>query len=292
MTGDRQHIVPQQVIRRFAGADGKLRVLRKPSLTFDGRPKSPKSLFHADKYYCGTAVNLDEHFRKIEDNFGKIYPELADAPVPSLRLEGHRAHTFLDWCVAQICRTELLSGMTEIANENIDPEVREAILPIQSDLALGARYYFFLNVKRAFEQAKLTWRLRECKTSEIVITDHPVCHMPGRGGPFILVPLSKHRIIMGGSRLVLSKVAGWDSTRTNLFLAGWAGERICAASSETLERVKKDIERAETAPVKTLFSHARLPFFGMLQRMRENFSTIPDPTPPVEQSASEWLSRV
>ena len=44
-TGKRQHIVPQMMIRRFAGDDGKLTELHMPSFTIVRVGKRPREYF-------------------------------------------------------------------------------------------------------------------------------------------------------------------------------------------------------------------------------------------------------
>lgn len=50
-TGKHQHIVPQQMIKRFTATDGKLVGLYKPRLSIGKRRRSPKGILFKDDFY-------------------------------------------------------------------------------------------------------------------------------------------------------------------------------------------------------------------------------------------------
>lgn len=101
----------------------------------------------------------------------------------------------------------------------------------------------------------------------MVLSDHPVVHMPIGSplGPVVFLPLSKERIIAGGTRDALKKLKGVTVDQVNLFVASWANRLIYGSSVEELEHVAILLREANEA--------ARLPFYGVTQRMR----TDPDP---------------
>ena len=53
-TGKDQHIVPQQMIRNFAGDDGKLIEMLKPELVIATRRRAPKGILFGDDDFTAT----------------------------------------------------------------------------------------------------------------------------------------------------------------------------------------------------------------------------------------------
>ena len=58
-TGRRQHIVPQQMIRNFAGDDGKLVEMVKPEFDIGTRRRAPSGILFRDDYYRDTVSDFD-----------------------------------------------------------------------------------------------------------------------------------------------------------------------------------------------------------------------------------------
>jgi len=78
----RQHIVPQQMIRRFANEQGRLFELYKPTLSIGTRMKLPRGILFHDYYYDDRIISFDEEVLKpIEDKFGHYYEDFANAPL-------------------------------------------------------------------------------------------------------------------------------------------------------------------------------------------------------------------
>lgn len=58
-SGKKQHIVPQQMIGRFLGADGKLIGLHKEKLRIENRRRGPSGILFKDDYYCDNLGTAD-----------------------------------------------------------------------------------------------------------------------------------------------------------------------------------------------------------------------------------------
>ena len=93
-TGRRQHVVPQQMIRRFTNANGVLFALRKPDLTILAKIKRPKGVLWREDYYKDATGDLDAQWlTPIEQRFAGHYPALADHPWETHAV-GDRAEAF------------------------------------------------------------------------------------------------------------------------------------------------------------------------------------------------------
>src|SRR5947208_1598081 len=78
-----QHRVPQMMARRFAGDDGKLAELYKPSLALSTRRKPPKGILFGEDVYKDQVADLDDElFKPIEQTFALVYPSLVDSDEP------------------------------------------------------------------------------------------------------------------------------------------------------------------------------------------------------------------
>jgi hypothetical protein len=103
--GPRQHIVPQQMIRRFAGPDGKLIELFKPELRIGTRRRAPSGILFRDNFYKDRVSDFDaELLLRVEQNFAAVYPKV----VARERLDGRDGAVLVDWIAAMLVRTELV----------------------------------------------------------------------------------------------------------------------------------------------------------------------------------------
>lgn len=98
----------------------------------------------------------------------------------------------------------------------------------------------------------------------------------------MFVPLSKTRLIVGGTKKGLEKLEHVSVDQVNLFLASWANRLIYADSVELLETLVEQLRNAGEA--------ARLPFYGVIERMR----TEPVPRIPgvEEKSVFDYMKKV
>src|ERR1700722_14487797 len=110
-TGKRQHIVPQQMIRQFAGPDGKLVGMVKPSMQIGARRRGPRGILYQDHYYNDPVTDFDATFlRQIEQQFADAYPKILNAA----RIDGHAGAAFVDWVASMVVRTPLLATLAEV----------------------------------------------------------------------------------------------------------------------------------------------------------------------------------
>ena len=105
------HIVPQQMIRRFANANGELRELHKPSLRLSTKWRRPKGILFGDNYYKDFAGNLDEELlKRVEQNFARYYPLFADENLDNHVTDGDAGAALIDWLASLLSRTSLVEA--------------------------------------------------------------------------------------------------------------------------------------------------------------------------------------
>jgi hypothetical protein len=269
----RQHIVPQQMIKRFADDKGKLLGLRKPTLSIGTRMRSPREILFRDYYYDDSVKSFDEGVLKpIEQKFARHYAQIADAPWEDRVWPGEVGAAFVDWVAAQFCRTGLLVEMNKVIFAQEGGIVAEAY-------AKGSRLADNLIRAAQFQQyqdllSRPLWHWKCCifpaeDESNLVITDNPVCLALelGQGDRVFLVPLSKKRVLFGGKSEVVDKCGGFSARDVNFCLAAWAEREVYAAERRTLEFVLADL-RGEgiIAGPSELLEAARKPLFGLPER--------------------------
>ena len=272
MSGPRQHIVPQQMIRRFANDKGKLFELFKPKLALATRTKSPRGIIFRDNYYEDRIASFDDGVLKpIEQNFASHYQEIADIPWQHKTWPAEAGASFIDWVAALMCRTSLLVEMTREITKQADPVLVVAYTK-DSELANNiVRHHMFTQYQDFISRPLWRWKCLNIKTtSNIVITDSPVCYFLGleRGRKALMVPLSKKRILFGGKTQTVDKCRNLSVREINFSLAAWAERHIFAADKRTLEDLITDLKGKGiiSGPPDVLMA-AQEPLFGLPQRV-------------------------
>ena len=269
----KQHIVPQQMIRRFTNNNGELFVLYKSKLSIGTKSKRPKGILFSDYYYDDRVASFDkEILQPIENRFGKNYAKIADNPWKKKIWDGEVGAAFIDWVAAQLCRTKLTVEMNKVLfkKENSllaiayekDPKLADNI--IRS--GLFEHYQDFL--------ARPLWKWK-CRIfpddvkPNLVITDNPVCRVLGFGkaAGALMVPLSKRRILFGESSEIVEKCGDLSIRDINFCLAAWADNHIFAADKQILKDIVIDLrgEGAISGPPE-VFEEARKSLFGLPER--------------------------
>ena len=80
------------------------------------------------------------------------------------------------------------------------------------------------------------------------------------------MPVSRSRIVFGGSREALDTLSEVNVRAINLFLAAWAEKRIYAANSSTLLDLAKELRGEGTNQDHRWLEAARKPLFGLPER--------------------------
>ena len=227
-TGSDQHFVPQMMIRRFAGSDGMLTELYKPTLSIGTRRRAPKGILFLNDLYRDHLSDFDEELlTPIEQKFRNYYPSLSDdSPPPSL--DGQCGAALIDWVASMLVRTRAHTCLScEVAK-------KEAGLPHAAwllDPALMsniARTKWFAELQDLLSRPQFRWKVKTYRDDEIIVlTDHPVCQTNGlsAGGQVTVVPLSKQRVLFGGSQEAVERY-NLPISRLNAFLAAWAERSI------------------------------------------------------------------
>jgi hypothetical protein len=269
-TGPKQHIVPQQMIRRFANERGQLRAMRKPSFAVLGRPKGPKGILWKENYYKDTSGDLDaDWLTAIEQRFAKYYAALADEPWRRGTAPKEEGEAFVDWTISQLCRTELIPKATESLMLN-KPSLLQAAYVMDPTLFHNTvRPQLFEHLKEVYTLPGWRWNCFIISTdANLVLTDHPVCSTASNTwlGHVVFVPLSKKRIIFGGGGKSLERVTGLSVLKMNCILASWAEEWIYAAADATLLEVARELKGEGAVTDKVWLEAARKPLFGRTER--------------------------
>ncbi|MBN2331062.1 MAG: DUF4238 domain-containing protein [Candidatus Aenigmarchaeota archaeon] len=265
--GNRQHLIPQMMIKKFTGEDDKVIELHKPSFRICTRRRSPRRILYIDNYYLDLVSNLDSDLLiPIEQNFARYYPSIVDHG-NTRELSGEGGAALVDWVAAMLCRTNaficIAKAIAQRENETLDALV--------SLLANEFRSNWFTEWQDILTRADFRWKMKvfpdECY---IVITDNPVCQTNGllRGGTVLMVPLSKHHIIFGGRQEATERCRNLTLGQVNTFLAAWADKSIFAADRDTLEYVKLNLEGNGTIGTEQWCEAARKPFFGCSDRIQ------------------------
>lgn len=267
--GKRQHLVPQQMIRRFANDDGYLFEMLKPKLEIATRKKRPKGIVFRDDYYVDSVSDFDEDLlQRVEQKFALHYPKLVDGPWEGRTWPGDVGAAFVDWVAAMLCRTPLLVAMARAIAARDDPVMKIAIAAAPKMMDNIFRSGWYEEQQDLLSRPGWRWKcLNITVEKNIVITDNPVCHSANIGGKHVvLVPLSKRRILFGGSA---DAVEGWRGVPVdliNLVLAAWAERQIFAADRETLETLLRNLRGEGEFGPREYCEAARKPLFGLPER--------------------------
>ncbi len=255
-----QHLIPQMMIRRFAGPDGKLSELHKPTLTLGTRRRSPKGILFAQDFYHDRLSDFDDELLKpIEQKFARFYPSLADNPRPE-PLSGEGGAALIDWIAAMLIRTRAHVLLGQAAAKKIGG-LPALVWALDSALLKNniGRSLCFSEYQDLLSRPKVRWKIKTYPSNDVVVlTDFPVCQTNGigAGGQVTVIPLSKHRVLFGGTQEAVDR-CNIPVEDLNAFLSGCAEHSIFAADMNTLEVVahmlRGDDEWCEAA---------RKPFFG------------------------------
>jgi hypothetical protein len=267
-SGKRQHLVPQQMIKRFCGTDGKLVELHKESLRIGSRRHSPKGILYLDDYYRDICSDFDtDLLNTVEQKFAQYYPKIADREEPE-KLCGDGGSALIDWISAMLCRTQSLAIQSQVI---VQKELGSVVIIPENGLKLLRniiRSECYNEYQDILIRPQFKWKMKRFPEGyDIVITDNPVCQTNGLqdGGQATLVPLSKRLILIGGQDKAVEKFREVTIDEINLFLFAWAYKSIYAAEKHTLESIKKMLEGIDN---KEWCEAARKPLFGMPERIK------------------------
>jgi hypothetical protein len=271
--------------RRFSGDDGKLTELIKPDLVFGSRRRSPKGILFAEYFYRDHQSDLDEElFKPIEQRFARIYPSLAEDANPQIK-SGKEGAALVDWIASMLVRTRAYALMTQNVGEK-DSAFGKLLWKLAPALMGNIlRISWFSQLQDILSRPLFRWKVKTYPPDEIVVlTDFPVLQTNGStpDGQVTIVPLSKHRVMFGGSE---KAIAHWDISADDLnaILAGYAERSIFAADRATLERVVQHLHE-EKGHSPEWRGAAHRPFFGFLDWLQ-------DMKAPDSLEISQWLNQ-
>jgi hypothetical protein len=284
-TGRHQHVVPQMMIKRFAGEDHKLTELIKPELSFGSHRRSPKGILFGEDCYRDHQSDLDEElFTPIEQKFALIYPSLAEDAHPQVTC-GKKGAALIDWIASMLVRTRAHALMAQAVGHK-DSAFGDVLWKVAPKLMNNiVRISWFSELQDILSRPLFRWKVKTYPPEEtLVLTDFPVCQTSGSppDGQVTIVPLSKHRVMFGGSE---KAIAHWDirADDLNAILAGYAQRSIFAADGATLERLAQHL-RGENGHSPEWCAAARSPFFGFLDRLK-------DMKAPETPEVSQWFKQ-
>jgi hypothetical protein len=276
-TGRRDHIVPRQMIKRFADNYGNLWELVKPELKIGTRRRKPKSVLFREDYYKDEVGDLDEELLKpIENRFQRYYPKLADESWSEKIWPAEIGSAFIDWVASLMCRTQMLVAMTRIASSENCPLMFK-ILNILTPKSLDNlfRSIWFCEHQDFLTRPDFKWKCLNITTDKnIIITDNPVILSGNLGaGTVIIVPLGKRRIIFGGKPDALEPWGSVSVDLINLLLGGHAQRHIFAADKDTLEILVNNLNGVGEYGPDEFCEAARKPLFGLPERILNKCSS-------------------
>lgn len=210
--GPKQHIVPVQMIRRFANSDGRLFCLKKVNLEIPDRVHGnlPRKILYRRHYYEGGVSDLDEEWIKPrEEAFANLYPTLADEKAEPKNLSSEEGRVFVEWVTSLQCRSELLRDAVDATNSTEYIKQCGGLTIDANDLANKERRMFAEEYESLYNSPGWVWTLKVLKMERsMVLSDQPICHTMVNDpvGPTVWVPLSKTRLIVGGTREGLEKL--------------------------------------------------------------------------------------
>lgn len=274
-SGKRQHIVPQQMISRFASEEGKLLELIKPQMAIGTKDRPPKAILFRDNYYKDEISDFDNDLLKsIEQKYAKHYAEITDKPWQNKTWSGEIGASFIDWVAAQLCRTTFFEKTVKQIIQQDNPIWLNAYKENPQVANNIMRSIMFEEYQDFLSRPLWKWRCLDIKVeSNLVITDNPVCYALGfeKGRKLLLVPLSKKRILFGGTKELLDKCSDYSVRHINFSLAAWSERSIFAADRKTLKNLIIDLKgEGIIAGPQEILEAARKPFFGLLERVQSN----------------------
>lgn len=274
-TGKRQHIVPQQMIRQFAGKDGKLIELIKPNLKIATRRRSPKSILFRDDFYRDQVSDFDaELLTPIEQKFAPVYPRI----LQRTRLNGEEGAAFVDWIAAMLVRTQLITNLMPSVPEGLPDQIAKLLADKKKVFDNLARSDWFTMYQDLLTRKGWGWKFRQFPHPCLALADHPVgiTSVHQQGGQMVMVPLSSGIILFGGAHDAIERMRDADPMHINFFLAAYAHRSIFAGDRATLETVRVSLSDDSPFPL-DLVQAARQPLFGTPDRIRERMKSRPMP---------------
>lgn len=261
----KQHIVPQQMIRRFANKNGELAELLKPELALATRWKSPKEILWADDYYKDIVRDLDtELFKKVEQRFALHYPALADKPIELTRIVGDPASALIDWIASMLARTQMIVLAAAAVARKDDPRMHAVFTLAPALVSNTLRVAWYDQMRDLMTRPRWKWRMICIKGNEVLIlTDNPVLLFRPKdtSGFSVVAPLASRRVLIGGPDL--PQTFRKDLVPAiNRLMTGWAYSRVYSGSREQLEELARQLSEDND------WSHeARRPLFGHPDRV-------------------------
>lgn len=264
VTGKRQHIVPQQMIRSFAGDDGKLLEMLKPGFRIATKRRSPKEILFGDDYYRDAVSDFDaELLTPIEQKFRRVYPRvLAGQP-----LDGRQGAAFIDWVAAMLVRTSLMAALSLSLPEGMVGPLAKQLREAKRLHTNIQRSHWFEMYQDLFARERWLWKYRRFPQPCLVLTDNPVCTTPLliQSGPSVVVPMSSNTLLVGGPSEALERLRDAIPSDFNFFLVAYANRHVFAASKDILEAARETVSDGSPYP-EHLVAAARKPFFGAPER--------------------------
>ncbi|MGD0140831.1 MAG: DUF4238 domain-containing protein [Tepidisphaeraceae bacterium] len=274
-SGKHQHIVPQQMIRNFAGPDRKLVEMVKPGFQIGTRRRAPKGILFRDDFYRNANSDIDAEFlNPIEQKFAPVYPLILSRE----KLNGHQGAAFIDWVAAMLTRTQFISAVMPRVPSRLPDVLAAQFNSAKKVFDNIARTEWFSMYQDLFARGGWQWKYRRFPEACLVLSDHPVCitSVYQEGGQMVLVPMSSDVVLIGGARTAIENMRETTAAQFNFFFAGYANRSIFASDRSTLEKLTLLLSDDSPFP-RQMVEAARQPFFGAPERLREQMQSDPMP---------------
>jgi hypothetical protein len=262
-----QHIVPQQMIRKFAGSDGKLVEMMKPGFQIGTRRRAPKGILFRDDFYRAAGWDFDAEFLiPLEQKFAQVYPLVLNCA----ELNGRQGAAFIDWVAAMLIRTQFLPAVMPTMPGGLSDCLAAQFNMAKAYFDNTARAEWFRMYQDLFARKGWQWKCRRFPNPSLVLSDHPVCitGMSPEVGQMVLVPMSSNVVLIGGAPTTIETMREVAPAQFNFFFAAFANRSIFASDRSTLKTLKLLLSDHSPYP-QQLVEAARQPFFGAPERLRE-----------------------
>jgi hypothetical protein len=274
-TGKRQHIVPQQMIRNFAGDDGKLVELIKPTLEIATRRRSPKGILFSHDLYRDSVSDFDTQLlTPVESKFAPVYPRI----LKSAALNGREGAAFIDWIAAMLVRTKLITHLMPTVMQGLPDSVAAVFSEGKKLLDNLARSNWFAMYQDLLTRRGWTWKFRRFTRPSLTLSDHPVgiTSVHQDGGQMVIAPMSSTVVLIGGVRDAIERMRDATPMHFNFFSTAYAHRSVFAGDREMLEMVMASLSDMSPFPAESVIA-ARKPLFGAPERIRERTKRSPMP---------------
>lgn len=264
------HIIPQQMIRRFADAEGLLLEFRKPELTLGTRGRRPKGILFAKKYYTDCLGSIDRDWlTRVENDFGRFYGWFIEQN-GRVVLEPKQSGLLLEWGLSLLVRGRFF--------ERVVASLKPPSTPFARASLNNQRYVVMRELFEGFRRLGEVGWVFQYPDRNLVLSDTPVLLHREHGDFSLVLPLSRNHLCVFGVPETHDHWNQCDATDVNCLFFGWAERVVYCADASELERIQARVTIPSDAINPAWQAAAVQPFLGLSSRLNP-----PQPPPQVQR---------